>query len=80
MMLVTRQLLLGTLTRHRTLTIDDLAKPEYIGLLPDQGQLAYLLRQLVIAGQIIILKGVKPFTYSITKYGIEENDRLLNGH
>ncbi|MFL5742145.1 MAG: hypothetical protein ACJ75B_18120 [Flavisolibacter sp.] len=76
---ITRQLLLATLTKHETLTIDDLAKPENIGLLPNQGQLNYLLKQLVIGGHIMILRGASPLTYTITQGGIEENKRLQNG-
>jgi hypothetical protein len=80
MKLVTRLSLLGALSKHGTLTIEDLANPEYVGLQPNPGQLTYLLRQLVIGGHIILLSGVKSATYTITKNGIEENNRLLNGH
>jgi hypothetical protein len=77
---VTRHLLLTTLSRHEALTIDDIAKPEYLGLLPDINQLKYLLHQLIIRGHILILSGTQPTTYTITKEGIEENNRLLNHH
>ena len=77
---VTRHLLLTTLSRYGTLTIDDIAKPENLGLLPDLSQLKYLLHQLVIRGHILVLNGAKPITYSITKEGMEENNRLQNHH
>ena len=77
---VTRHLLLSTLSQHKNLTIDDIAKPEKLGLRPDPGQLKYLLHQLTIRGHIHILKDVKPITYTLTKEGIEENDRLMNNH
>jgi len=75
---VTRHLLLTTLSKHEALTIDDIAKPENLGLLPDPSQLKYLLHQLIIRGHIAKMNGTSPATYTITKEGIEENNRLLN--
>jgi hypothetical protein len=77
---VTRHLLLTTLSKHEALTIDDIAKPEYLGLLPDLNQLKYLLHQLSIRGHIAKMNGTTPTTYMITKEGIEENNRLMNHH
>jgi hypothetical protein len=75
---ITRKVVLATLTKHETLTIDDLSKEENLGLVPDQNQLNFLLRQLAIGGYILSLKGVTPLTYTITNAGIEENDRLVH--
>lgn len=77
MNLVTRKILLDTLTRHETLTIDDIAKQENLGLVPDKSQLLYLLKQLVISGHILRLDGATPLTYTITTTGIDEHNRLL---
>jgi hypothetical protein len=80
MTLLTRKLLLDAFSKHGTLTRDDLAKPEKIGLLPHPGHLNYLLKQLVIRGHILLLNGAKPLTYTITKDGFEENNRLQKNH
>lgn len=74
---VTRKIVLDTLTRHETLTIDDIGKEENLGLVPDKSQLRYLLRQLTMSGFIQVLGGIAPITYTITTKGIEERDRLL---
>lgn len=77
MLLVTRKIVLDTLTRHETLTIDDISKNENLGMVPDKGQLRYLLHQLIINGHILVLDGATPVTYTITTSGIKERDRLL---
>ncbi|HUC80366.1 MAG TPA: hypothetical protein VMR70_05585 [Flavisolibacter sp.] len=74
---ITRKLVLATLTKHETLTIDDLSAKENLGFVPDPHQLNFLLRQLVMRGYIQPLKDVKPATYTITRNGIDENNRLL---
>jgi hypothetical protein len=77
MLSITRKVVLDALTRHETLTIDDIAKEENLGMVPDKGQLGYLLHQLTISGHILVLDGVTPVTYTITTSGIKERDRLL---
>ncbi|NTS42677.1 hypothetical protein HRG84_17390 [Flavisolibacter sp. BT320] len=77
MLLVTRKIVLETLTKHETLTLDDISKEENLGIVPDKSQLRYLLRQLTMSGFIQVLGGASPITYSITTKGIEECDRLL---
>ena len=73
-----RTIVLKSLIKHETLTIDDLSKEENLGLVPDHNQLNFLLRQLTIKGYVLSLKGVTPLTYTITSAGIEENDRLVH--
>lgn len=73
---VTRKTLLHAMAKHETLTIDDIGKEENIGFPVDHHQLKHVLRQLQIRGQVLILSGVSPTTYTITALGIEENSRL----
>lgn len=73
---ISRKILLATLTKHETLTIDDIAKEENLGLVPDKNQLKFLLRQLTISGHILVLDGITPVTYTITTAGIDENIRF----
>ena len=76
MLQVTRIIVLETLTKHETLTIDDIGKEENLGIVPDKSQLRYLLRQLTMSGFIQVLEGTAPVTYTITLKGIKETDRL----
>ena len=62
--------------KHETITIVDIAKAENLGLIPEMGQLKYLLSDLVNEGFIIILQGATPRTYSVTLKGTEEGKRL----
>lgn len=77
MLLVTRKIVLDTLTTHKTLTIDTIAKVENLGMVPDKNQLKYLLHQLIIRGHALVLDGATPITYTITTSGIKERNRLL---
>ena len=74
--MISRKLILDTMIKHETLTIVDMAKEENLGLVPEMGQLKYLLSSLVNEGFIILLYGATPPTYSITERGIEEGKQL----
>lgn len=69
-------IVLNTLIRHETLTIDDLGKKENLGMVPNQDHLNFLLIELEQSGYIMLLDGVTPKTYTITVKGIEEGKRL----
>jgi hypothetical protein len=73
---IDRTIVLETLIKHETLTIEDLMKKENSGVMPDQVHLKFLLEELSDSGHIVHLKGVTPLTYSITRKGIEEGVRL----
>lgn len=75
-MLVNRKIVLDTLLKHETLTLDDITKSENLGLVPDKGQLQFILHQLRIKGFIVVLTGAVPATYTITTEGIQESERL----
>lgn len=71
-----RKIVLETLIKHETLTIDDLGKKENIGVVADKNHLQLLLTELLNSGYLEDLPGVKPLTYTITQKGIEEGVRL----
>lgn len=65
-----REVLLAAMTQHETLTIDDIAKVENIGFVPDAEQLRLLLRELTAKGELVQLPDVMPATFTITNKGI----------
>ena len=73
-----RKIVLDALIRHETLALPDLAKKENLGVVPDITHLKYLLEELDGNGQLQILPGTDPVTYTITQKGIEEGLRLRN--
>jgi hypothetical protein len=73
---IDREIVLDTLIKHETLTIDDLGKAENIGVAPDPVHLRLLLEELSGSGHLENLPGVLPLTYTITKKGIDEGVRL----
>jgi hypothetical protein len=73
---VNRKVLLDTLIKHETLTEEDIAKEENLGLVPNKEQLGFLLSELDLSGHIQILSGASPITYTITQKGIDEGKRL----
>ncbi|HEX8314943.1 MAG TPA: hypothetical protein VF609_08120 [Flavisolibacter sp.] len=73
---VNRKILLDTLIKHETLTEDDIAKEENLGVVPNKEQLGFLLNELNLSGHIQVLSGAEPITYSITQKGIDEGRRL----
>jgi hypothetical protein len=73
---INRSIVLNTLIQHETLTIDDLAREENLGLIPNKDHLHFLLSELSDSGHITILNGVEPCTYTITEKGIHEGIRL----
>ncbi|MGN6618830.1 MAG: hypothetical protein ACTHJ5_16770 [Ilyomonas sp.] len=75
MPLINRIQLLNSLIKHETLTIDDLAKEENMGMIPDKEQLKILLNELRKSGHILQLNGVNPFTYTISDTGVADGKR-----
>lgn len=73
---INRKMVLDTLIKHETLTIDDLRKEENLGMVPNQDHLNYLLTELEQSGYITLLEGTNPVTYTITVKGIKEGNRL----
>jgi hypothetical protein len=73
---VNRKILLDTLIKHETLTVDDIAKEENLGLVHNKDQLGFLLSELSLSGHIYALSGVVAVTYTITQKGIDEGKRL----
>ncbi|HUC80997.1 MAG TPA: hypothetical protein VMR70_08780 [Flavisolibacter sp.] len=73
---VNRKILLDTLIKHETLTEDDIAKVENLGVVPNKQQLGFLLSELTLSGHIQVLSGAEPVTYTITQKGIDEGTRL----
>lgn len=71
-----RAIVLNTLIKHETLTIDDFAKLENLGVIPKDKHLQFLIDELIESGHIHMLNGVTPATYTITKKGIKEGARL----
>lgn len=73
---INRIIVLNTLIRHETLTVDDLGKEENLGMVANKDHLNFLLVELEQSGYITLLDGVTPTTYTITVKGIEEGKRL----
>ena len=73
---INRRIVLATLIKHETLTEQDVAKEENLGLVPNKVQLGFLLSELALSGHILVLPGVVPVTYTITQKGIDEGRRL----
>ncbi|HEY1113449.1 MAG TPA: hypothetical protein VGE66_07800 [Chitinophagaceae bacterium] len=73
---INRKIVLDTLIKHETLTVDDLGKEENLGMVPDKDHLNFLLNELENSGHITLLEGTDPVTYTITVKGIEEGKRL----
>lgn len=73
---INRLIVLNTLIRHETLTIDDLGKEENLGMVPNEEHLNFLLIELEQSGHITLLEGTNPVTYTITVKGIKEGKRL----
>lgn len=76
MLTINRTIVLNTLIRHETLTIDDLVKEENLGMVPNEDHLNFLLIELEQSGHITLLEGTNPVTYTITVKGIEEGKRM----
>lgn len=73
---INRKMVLDTLIKHETLTVDDFRKEENLGMVPNQDHLDYLLTELEQSGYITLLEGTNPVTYTITVKGIKEGNRL----
>ena len=71
-----RTTLLNTLIKHETLTINDIAKEENLGMIPNEDHLQSLLAELTESGYLKILNDVAPCTYTITDKGMSEGARL----
>lgn len=74
--MLNRALLLHTMMKHETLLMDDIAKEENLGVVPNKEHLQFLLTELTESQHLNILDGVSPLTYTITDKGIKEGKRL----
>ncbi len=74
--MLNRATVLDALIRHETLSINDIRKPENLGLVPEEKHLQFLLDELTESKHITLLASVTPHTYTITDKGIEEGNRL----
>lgn len=73
-----RNVLLQTLVKHETLTIDDIIKKENLGITLNIKHAKHLLDDLQQDGKIALLSDVIPDTYTITEKGIEAYAILLD--
>lgn len=73
---ITPLLVLNTLIKHETLTLNDLAKEENIGMSLRPDDLQSVLDELINSGLVDVLDNVSPVTYTITSDGITEGERL----
>jgi hypothetical protein len=73
---VTPRIVLNTLIKHETLTLNDLAKEENLGITCDEVDLQQLLDTLENTGFVDTLNDVLPVTYTVTTDGIAEGARL----
>ena len=76
MLTLNRELVLNTLIRHETLTLEDLSKEENIGMIPNDNHLRLLLEELENDAYIQQLGGTTLCTYTITDKGIAAGKRL----
>ena len=74
--MLNRSTVLNALIKHETLNINDIAKAENLGFVPDEQQLQLLLDELTQSKHITLLASVTPPTYTITDKGIAEAGRL----
>jgi hypothetical protein len=71
-----RKLLLNTLIKHETLTLEDVGEEKNLCLIPNKHHLQLLLDELEEESYIQKLEGAVPCTYTITDKGIAERNRL----
>jgi hypothetical protein len=69
-------MVLNTLIKHETLTIDDLSKEENLGIPSNPEEVQSVLNKLADSRFVIALDNVSPPTYTITTKGISEGARL----
>jgi predicted transcriptional regulator len=69
--------ILNTLIKHETLTIDDLAKEENLGITATAEEMQPMLNDLAAGGFVYALDNVSPATYTITNKGIAEGTKEL---
>jgi hypothetical protein len=65
--ILTRQMILNALIQHGTLSLQELADPDKLGMKPDIGQLSFLLSELKKAGDVAIFNPMTPYIYSIAQ-------------
>ena len=76
MAILNRIVVLNTLIRHETLTVEDLSKEENLGMIPNEHHLKLLLEELEQGSYVKQLGGTALCTYTITNKGIAEGKRL----
>jgi hypothetical protein len=67
-----RTLLLNTLIKHETLTLQDLGKKENLGITANEHHLRLLVGELEEDSYIQKLDGAIPHTYTITDKGMQK--------
>ena len=72
-----RKILLNTLIKHETLTLEDVGAEKNLGLVPNKHHLQLLLDELEEESYIQKLQGAIQCTYTITDKGIAEGKRLM---
>lgn len=73
-----RNVLLHTMVKHETLTINDIMKKENLGVEPNVDRLNFSISQLQQDGAIEQLSDVEPATFTITVKGIAEYASLTS--
>jgi hypothetical protein len=73
---VNRKVPLDTLLQHETLTEEDIAKEENLGVVPNKDQPGFLLSESSLSGHTLVLSAAEPASYTITQKGIGEGIRL----
>ena len=71
-----RTLVLNTLIKHETLTLQDLGKEENLGISANGHHLQLLVDELEEESYIQKIGGAVPSTYTITDKGLAEGKRL----
>lgn len=75
---INRNVLLHTMIKHETLTIDDILKKENLGVEANVEQVKLLINELQNDGSIEQLNDVVPETLTITVKGISEYAMLTD--
>lgn len=73
-----RNILLHTMVKHETLTINDIMKKENLGVEPNVGQVNNSISEMQQDGTIEQLSNVEPATFTITVKGIAEYASLTD--
>lgn len=75
MSLLNRTVVLNTLIKHETMTLEDLVKGKNFSTVPDEHHLKLLLKELEEDGYIEQIGAIESCTLTITSKGIAEGNR-----